>query len=186
MQTYVQHAVLFAALVAIGVSGAASAQSLSETERNREVVTTFHELMNRGEWKQAADLFAPDVRHHISWRGVGKDEVIVSGRATLADNTEDIFRTFPDWKMEIVSMVADGDSVVVRCRVSGTHLGVGTKRVNGGFLVGVQPTGKRFQVQQMHWYVLRDGKITDHFANRDDLGMTQQLGLLPLPPAAGQ
>jgi hypothetical protein len=31
----------------------------------------------------------------------------------------------------------------------------------------------------MHWYKLRDGKIVDHFASRDDLGMTQQLGLLP-------
>lgn len=186
MQKHMQYAALLAALVAIGVSSAESAKSSSETERNRQVVTAYHELMNRGEWRQAADLFASDVRHHISWRGVDKDEVIVSGRTTLMENMEDIFQTFPDWKMEIVSMVADGDSVVVRCRVSGTHRGMGTKRVNGGFLVGVQPTGKRFQVQQMHWYVLRDGKITDHFASRDDLGMTQQLGLLPLPPPANQ
>ncbi len=185
MQTYVQHAML-AVLLAIGVPDTASAQSSPEVERNRGVVTTFHELMNRGEWQQAAELFAPDVRHHISWRGDGKEEVIVSGRTTLADNLKDIFGTFPDWKMEIVSMVADGDSVVVRCRVSGTHRGMGTKRVNGGFLAGVQPTGKRFQVQHMHWYILRDGMITDHFASRDDLGMTQQLGLLPLPPAARQ
>ena len=181
MQTYVQHAALLAALVVIGIPDAALAQTLSEAERNREVVKTFHELMNRGEWKQAADLVAPDVPHHVSWRGDGKEEVIVSGRTTLTDNLEDIFRTFPDWKMEIVSMVADGDSVVVRCRVSGTHRGVGAKRVNGGFLAGVQPSGKRFQVQHMHWYVLHDGMITDHYASRDDLGMTQQLGLLPLP-----
>ena len=76
-------------------------------------------------------------------------------------------------------MVAEGESVVVRCKVSGTHKGVGAKRINGGFLVGVQPTGKRFEVQHIHWYKLHDGKITDHFTNRDDLGMTQQLGLLP-------
>jgi len=82
-------------------------------------------------------------------------------------------------------MVAEDDTVVVRCRVSGTHRGVGTRRVNGGFLAGLQPTGKHFQVQHMHWYVVKDGKITDHFASRDDLGMTQQLGLLPSPPAAG-
>jgi hypothetical protein len=37
----------------------------------------------------------------------------------------------------------------------------------------------------VHWYVVKDGEITDHFASRDDLGMTQQLGLLPSPPAAG-
>jgi uncharacterized protein (TIGR02246 family)/steroid delta-isomerase-like uncharacterized protein len=150
----------------------------SETERNRDVVRRHLELINRGEWRQAAEMFAPDVHHHLgTWRQ--GSEVIVTGQKILTDNLEDIFRTFPDWKMDIVEMVAEGESVVVRCRVSGTHRGVGAKRINGGFLVGVQPSGKRFEVQHIHWYKLRDGKITDHFTNRDDLGMTQQLGLLP-------
>ena len=74
--------------------------------------------------------------------------------------------------------MAEGESVVVRCRVSGTRQGVATLRVNGGLLVGVQPTGKRFEIQHIHWYRVRNGKITDHFTNRDDLGITQQLGLL--------
>ena len=51
--------------------------------------------------------------------------------------------------------------------------------MNGGMLVGVQPTGKRFEVSHIHWYTLRDGKIVEHYANRDDLGMMQQLGLVP-------
>jgi len=136
--------------------------------------------MNRGEWRQAAELFAPDVRHHLgTWREGG--EGIVQGKQTLTDNLQDIFTTFPDWKMEIVDMVAEGESVVVRCRVSGTHRGKGTRRVNGGYLMGVEPTGRRFQVQHTHWYRVHDGKITDHYASRDDLGMTQQLGLLPPP-----
>jgi steroid delta-isomerase-like uncharacterized protein len=187
MRIFVRLAGPIAVLIAVGISGKLFAQSTTtESDQNREVVTNFHELMNRGEWGKAAELFAPDVRHHISWRGEGKDEIIVSGRATLAGNLEDIFRTFPDWKMEIVDMVVEGDAVVVRCRVSGTHRGTGTKRVNGGFLAGAQPTGKRFQVQHMHWYRVRDGKITAHFAARDDLGMTQQLGLLPFPPGITQ
>jgi len=154
-------------------------QAAGETERNRDVVRRYLELMNRGDWKQAAALFAPDVRHHLgNWQQ--GEEGLVQGQDKLTDTHEDIFRTFPDWKMEIVDMVAEGESVVVRCKVSGTHKGVGAKRINGGFLVGVQPTGKHFVVQHIHWYKLRDGIIIDHFANRDDLGMTQQLGLLPL------
>jgi predicted ester cyclase len=78
--------------------------------------------MNAGDWKQAAELFAPDVRHHLgSWRD--EKETIVQGKQTLTENLQDIFATFPDWKMEIVDMVSDGESVVVRCRVSGTHRG---------------------------------------------------------------
>ncbi len=67
-------------------------------------------------------MFAPEVRHHLgTWRE--GSEGIVTGQQILTDNLQDIFRTFPDWKMEIVEMVAEGESVVVRCRVSGTHLG---------------------------------------------------------------
>jgi predicted ester cyclase len=43
----------------------------------------------------------------------------------------------------------------------------------------VPPTGKRYEAQHIHWFKLRDGKIVAHWANRDDLGMMQQLGLLP-------
>ena len=150
----------------------------SQTERNREIVTRHLDLMNRGDWKQAAEFFAPDVQHHLgNWQS-GK-EAIVRGQKTLTDNLEDIFRTFPDWKMEIVEMVAEGDSVVVRCRVSGTHQGVAARAINGGLLVGAPPTGRHFEVQHIHWYKVRDGKIIDHSTSRDDLGMTQQLGFLP-------
>lgn len=165
-------------LTTVGDTSLLVAQTAGETERNRDVVRRHLELMNSGDWKQAAALFSPEVRHHLgNWQQGA--EGIVQGRETLTANLEDIFRTFPDWKMEIVEMVAEGESVVVRCKVSGTHKGVGAKRINGGFLVGVQPTGKRFVVQHMHWYKVREGRIIDHFASRDDLGMTQQLGLLP-------
>jgi predicted ester cyclase len=136
--------------------------------------------MNSGKWKEAAEMFSPEVRHHLGTWESGR-EGIVQGKEILTQNLDDIFRTFPDWKMEIIEMVADSESVVVRCRVSGTHKGIATKRLNGGFLMGVEPTGKHFEVQHIHWYKIRDGKIIDHFTNRDDLGMTQQLGLLPRP-----
>lgn len=166
-------------VTALGGASLVAAHTAKETERNREIVRRHLDLMNRGDWKEAAELFAPDVRHHLgNWQQ--GSEGIVQGQETLIANLEDIFRTFPDWKMEIIEMVAEGESVVVRCKVSGSHEGVGAKRTNGGFLAGVEPTHKRFVVQHMHWYKLRGGKIVDHYASRDDLGMTQQLGLLPL------
>ena len=171
---------IIAALIVLpaGNSLATHVRQARQSTAPRDVVSRHLELMNRGDWKRAAEMFAPDVRHHLgTWRE--GSEGIVRGQQTLTENLQDIYRTFPDWKMEVVEMVAQGESVVVRCRVSGTHLGVGSKRVNGGFLVGVEPTGKRFEVQHIHWYRVRDGRITDHFTNRDDLGMTQQLGVLP-------
>lgn len=156
-------------------------QASVDTERNRQLIARHLELMNSGKWKEAAEMFSQEVRHHLGTWESGR-EGIVQGKEILTQNLDEIFRTFPDWKMEILEMVADGESVVVRCRVSGTHKGIATKRLNGGFLMGVKPTGNHFEVQHIHWYKIRDGKIIDHFTNRDDLGMTQQLGLLPRPP----
>jgi predicted ester cyclase len=86
--------------------------------------------------------------------------------------------------MPIEDIVAAGDQVVVRCMVSGTHRGVGRRPVNGGMLVGVPPTGKAFSVQHIHWYTVQDNQIKAHRANRDDIGMMRQLGLLPPAPPA--
>ena len=45
------------------------------------------------------------------------------------------------------------------------------------------PTGKAFAVTQTHWFRTRDGMITEHWANRDDLAMARQAGWVPPSPA---
>lgn len=45
------------------------------------------------------------------------------------------------------------------------------------------PTGKPFAITQSHWFRMEDGKIAEHWANRDDLGMAKQLGWVPPTPA---
>jgi predicted ester cyclase len=94
---------------------------------------------------------------------------------------KDIQATFPDVRFAPLEFVADGEWVVVRGMFSGTHRGVGWLPVNGGPLVGAEPTGRHFEVQHIHMAQFRGGKIVEHFANRDDLGMMQQLGLLSKP-----
>lgn len=70
--------------------------------------------------------------------------------------------------------------------VSGPNLGIEQTKFNGGMLLGVKPTGKRFEVFQTHWWKLKNGKIVEHRGVRDDLGMMRQLGLIPdeLPASA--
>ncbi len=138
-------------------------------ERHRAVITQHHEHMNSRDITVTVQDYAEDARNH--GRTVGREGV----RRVFTD----FFRTFPDMQVTIVDMLADGDDVVVRCTVSGTHRGTAQLPVMGGMLVWVAPTGKRFEVQQIHWYTLRDGKIAEHWANRDDIGMMRHLGLLP-------
>jgi hypothetical protein len=44
------------------------------------------------------------------------------------------------------------------------------------------PTGKRFATKQTHWFRVRDGKVIEHWANRDDMGTALQLGWVPPTP----
>jgi steroid delta-isomerase-like uncharacterized protein len=136
---------------------------------NRDVIRLQYDLLNRGDLKAAVSYFAEDMKHQ------GRPVTRESRLRVL----EDIYNTFPDWQMEVVDMVAADDSVVVLCKVSGTHRGIGQMTVNGSMLVGVPPTQKRFEAQHIHWYKLHDGKIVEHYAGRDDIGMMRQLGLLP-------
>jgi len=45
------------------------------------------------------------------------------------------------------------------------------------------PTNKTFAVTQSHWLRIEDGTITEHWDNRDDIGMSKQLGWIPPTPA---
>ena len=144
-------------------------QDETAEQKNLEIIRRQIEKWTSGDVDAIAEDFALDTHNH--------GEPV--GRAGVRAVVEDIWRTFPDWRGETIEILAEKDSVVVRLNVSGTHRGIGKIPVNGGMLVGVEPTGKRFEVQHIHWYKMRDGKIVDHHAVRDDLGMMQQLGVLP-------
>jgi hypothetical protein len=61
---------------AVAGSSLVAARTASVTEQNKEVVRRHLELMNRGDWQQAAALFAPDVRHHLGNWQQGDERVV--------------------------------------------------------------------------------------------------------------
>ncbi len=142
--------------------------------RNAGIVRRLYEVLNTGDVGAAVQFYAPDVMNH------GRP----ASREVVRRILSDIRWTFPDEHSVIDDLVAVGDAVVVRQTVTGTHTGVGRLPVMGGLLVGAPPTGRGFKVQTIHWWTLRDGLIVEHWANRDDVGMLQQLGLLPASPGA--
>jgi predicted ester cyclase len=146
---------------------------LDITETNRSIAEQFNGAFNRGDLDAAASFFAEDCQNH--GRKVG--------RAGMRKVLGEIKTNFPDARLTTLTSVAEGEWVVVRCTYSGTHRGSSSVPVDGGMLVGVQPTGRAFEVQHIHMYRVLDGKIAEHFANRDDVGMMRQLGLLPSPPS---
>ena len=144
---------------------------MSKQERNVTAIKASNDAFNRGDIDAVIQSFAELSNNH------GR----VVPRAGIARVLQDIRTRFPDVHLSIERIVATDDEVIVLQTYSGTHLGVGQIPVDGGLLVGVPPTGRHFSVQHIHWYTLKDGLIVDHRANRDDVGMMVQLGLI-VPP----
>jgi predicted ester cyclase len=77
--------------------------------------------------------------------------------------------SFPDVHMEIIDLIAEGDSVVGRFTCSGTHLGE---------WLGHAPTGRRFEaVDEVSFYRIDDGRIVGTWGIEDNLSRLEQLGL---------
>lgn len=81
------------------------------------------------------------------------------------------FRTaFPDMRITVGAMVADGDTVAYRATWTATHRGEFT---------GIPATGKRVTVTGTYIDQIINGKIARHEGDWDQLGMLQQLGVIP-------
>jgi predicted ester cyclase len=78
---------------------------------------------------------------------------------------------FPDFRMEIVELVAEGDTVVAHFKCSGTHR---------GDWLGVSPTGRRFEdVDEIYVFRVRNGKLAQWVGVEDNLSRMRQLGITP-------
>lgn len=88
-----------------------------------------------------------------------------------------LYAAFPDGRWELEDLVAEGDKVAVRDTFHGTHQGV---------FLGVPPTGRQVTMGGIHIFALAEGQIVDHWNQRDQLGLMQQLGAIPAPEAGGR
>jgi len=79
---------------------------------------------------------------------------------------------FPDYRFIVEDLIGDGDKVVARVTVTGTHRGE---------MMGLAPTHKRVQTNGIEVFRLEDGKLAEHWATVDALGMLRQLGMVPVP-----
>jgi steroid delta-isomerase-like uncharacterized protein len=88
-----------------------------------------------------------------------------------------MYRTaFPDVQINIEDIVAEGDRVALRWTAKGTHLGE---------LMGIPATGKPVTVTGIDIDRIAGGKIAEHWGAFDQLGMMQQIGVVPTPGEGG-
>jgi steroid delta-isomerase-like uncharacterized protein len=85
---------------------------------------------------------------------------------------ESLFRAFPDWKFEILDIVAEGDRAAVEWRATGTFSG-------DARFEGMEPNGAKVEVQGCDVVTIRDGKLVDNQAYTSGTEIARQLGVLP-------
>ncbi len=127
-------------------------------------------LFDRGEIDRVEEFVTPDFVNHEAWPGEDP------GYEGFKLRLRRLHEAISDLRMEVHEVIAEGDLVAYRATLSGRHTGA---------LLGMPPTGGSFRVQHMHMLRIRDGRASEHWATRDDLGMLQQLGVIPSPGGGG-
>lgn len=135
-------------------------------EENKALTRRFYdEVINEGNLDLIDELISEDFVEHEVFPGLPS-----SGPEAPKAALGMFLAAFPDLQMTADEMIAEGDKVVVRGTMSGTHKGE---------FMGIPPTNKGFKAQFFDIVEIRDGKATAHWGLTDQAAMMEQLGLAP-------
>jgi steroid delta-isomerase-like uncharacterized protein len=137
------------------------------TVGNKEIVRRFvEEVQNHHDLEAIDRLVHPDF---VDYSGIIPAE-LGRGPDGLKQFFALMFDAFPDMNFTIEDQIAEGDEVVTRKTLRGSH--------KGDFF-GIAPTAKTVEVNVIDIFKLADGKLRDHWGGFDRLSMLQQLGVIP-------
>ena len=137
------------------------------SEANKAVMRRIYDAFNQGNLQEIDAIVEANITDHNPGPGVpptreGFKQFITAMRTA-----------FPDLRIVAEQMVAEGDLVATRFVATGTQRGE---------MMGMPATGKQVTMTGMDLVRFSNGKAVEHWGNQDDLGMMQQLGIVPPPP----
>ena len=96
------------------------------------------------------------------------DEYIADSDQALKQHIAVAETAFPRYSLDPEDIIAEGDKVLVRFTLRGTH--------HGDFM-GIPPTGRTVAVPGLIVYRIANGKIAEHWIQMDNMATLQQLGV---------
>ena len=139
-------------------------------EENKALVRRTIEALNERNWAAYDEAFSSDIVLHNASR-------TIQGLQAHKHYVSMLLTAFPDLHFTIEDLIAEGDKVVDRYTARGTHTGA---------LMDMAPTGKRFTATAISINHIANDKVVEQWFNVDDLGLFQQLGLVPAIGGANQ
>ena len=135
-------------------------------EGNKALADRFHmDIFQEGNLAAADEILSPDFVYHGSL-GPGEDQ---RGPEPTKQVASGVIAAFPDRRITHEEIIAEGDKVLIRWVLRGTHQGE---------LMGISPTGRSVTVTGFDLFRIEGGKITEMWQEADELGMLQQLGVI--------
>lgn len=130
------------------------------TEQNKSIVRRYlEEVYNKNNPSVLNDLLAPNYRRYLA---TGAALSLEEQRQRLAG----MRAAFPDIRIEIVRLIAEGDLVTMQVVVRGTHRGL---------FMGVDATGRTIAVPAIDIVRIENGKLVEHWGGMDSGVLMQQL-----------
>jgi len=143
---------------------------MAETEQAErtagEVAESYFEAVANRDIERMLEHWHPDGGGYIH----GLIDVVVPD--TYRGWFADMFKAFPDWRFEVLDIIAGGDQAAVRWRATGTF--TGPVRFEG-----MEPNGAHVEVEGCDVLTVRDGKLVSNCAYMNGAEMARQLGVLP-------
>ncbi|HTT23508.1 MAG TPA: ester cyclase [Candidatus Sulfotelmatobacter sp.] len=123
--------------------------------RNKAVaMRVFDEIFNQGKFQVANEIYAPGFQNHGLHRSM---DLKTDQEAVHAEK-----KAFPDLRMSVQEMVAEGDKVAVLWTFQGTHSGWGYE--------GLPPTGTRVEIRGITIWRIVDGRIVEEWSSFSETG----------------
>ena len=132
-------------------------------EANKQLARGYFEAFLAKDVAWFKEHIEPGFRRHDP--GLPFEVVGPQGVERLADA---LLPAIPDMRLDIEDVVAEGEKVLVRLTIRGTHQGE---------LLGIAPTGRAVEVAVLDLFHVRGGKLVEHWALLDNLGLLKQLGV---------
>ena len=130
----------------------------------------FDEVLNQDKYNVLDELVIPKIVFHQMKLPYTPD--IAGFKKFLIDSRT----AFPDMKYTLIDLIAEGDKLVVRYSAKGTHKG------KFAMMPDVKPTNKPVTAEGITITRFDDnGKGIEVWAEYDEFGILQQLGIVPIP-----
>lgn len=154
------------------ITASAAAAELSPEANNAIAVRFFDSVWNQGDFSVLDALVASDVVDHSTVAGKPARK---TGRESFIHIIGVFRHAMPDLKLTIDDEIYTGDRVVHRWLIEGTDT---------GGVMGMPPSGQRLRLTGITTVRMAGGRIVERWSNVDELGLMQQLGVVPPPPGA--